>query len=765
MSTAETYVGRSELRTEDLRFISGTGEYGADVNRDGQLYARVVRSDVPFGRLTGVDADAALARPGVVRVISSADLPDVRIPVRLFPEAEAQEVLQPPLASGTVRYVGEPVAVVVAEDPYVAEDAAEEILFEIEPLDPVLDTADAVADGAPVLHPDLGKNIVDQEEARFGEDVDQLASGADVVIRKRISVQRHGAVPMEPRVLVAEYDEDAGVISLWGAAKVKHFNRRCLAGLLGKEVEDVRLIECDVGGGFGARGEFYPEDFLIPWLAIELGRPVKWVEDRRENLIALNHSREQDWDIEVSASSDGTLLGYSVSGWFNQGGYCRTHGSVLLPRLVVNHFHGPYRWQGFVAQSGSVLTNKTPAGTYRGPGQYEGTFLRERTLDILAAELDMDPVELRRKNLISPDELPYLTGLPAIEDRSPFSYVEGDYPATFEAALERGDYESVRAEAARHREAGEHVGVGVAAFIEMGSPGPFEQSRIAIERDGSFTVHVGIASVGQGVQTVLAQVVADVLGVPIEKITISHHDTAVIPEGLGAFSSRATMFGGNAVAGASRELLAAAREAVAERLGVAADAVETSDGRVSAKSDGDSQEIALSDLHGLEAEYRYAPEAGGHIVVGANLAVAELDARTGEAKLTKMVVSYEIGKAINPMTLEGQIAGGAAQGIAGVMFEEFSYSEDGQPLSTSFMDYAMPTAAEIPDVDIVLLEFDQDDDDPMAGARGGGEGGIVGTGSAVANAIADALGAAGREITELPITPERIQALAMEVKQ
>jgi carbon-monoxide dehydrogenase large subunit len=385
-------------------------------------------------------------------------------------------------------------------------------------------------------------------------------------------------------------------------------------------------------------------------------------------------------------------------------------------------------------------------------------------LDLVASELEMDPIELRRKNLIRPDEMPFPTGLLAVDDREPVSYVEGDYPGTFEAVLERAEYPELRRAADQRRAAGELVGIGVAPFLEMGSPGPFEQSRIKIETDGTFTAHVGIASVGQGVQTVLAQVVADVLEVPIERITISHHDTDIIPVGLGAFSSRATMFGGNAVAGAARGLLEAAKEAAAERFGVPGDEIEVAAGSLTANQNGTVQEVDLADLAGLEADYRYAPETGAHIVVGANLAMVELDPRTGEVRLLECAVAYEIGKAINPMTLDGQLVGGAAQGIAGALYEEFAYSDDGQPLSTSFMDYAMPTAAEIPDVKVELIEFDQDGDDPMAGARGGGEGGIVGAAGAIANAIADAFGKAGREITELPITPERIQSLARKVK-
>lgn len=738
--------------------MTGASRYGADVDLEGQLYARIVRSEVPHGRLLGIDTAAAASTPGVVAVFTAADIdPDVRVPVRLLPTASGERALQAPLAREVVRYVGDPIAVVVAEDPYVAEDAASLVFAEIEPIDAVVDTLAAVDPSAPLVHEGIGTNVLDRFEVRHGDPVEHLLAEADAVVETELRIQRHGAVPLEPRALVAAPEEDGERISVWGAAKVKHFNRRALAEMLGVEESSIRLIECDVGGGFGARGEFYPEDYLIPWIARRLGAPVKWVEDRRENLIALNHSREQVWRVTAGATSDGALLGFRAEAWFNQGAYARTHGSALLPRLMINHVVGPYRWRGFEVTTGSVLTNKTGAGTYRGPGQYEPNYVRERVVEMLAVKLGIDPAEMRRRNLIEPEHMPYELGVPAMDSGNPVVVSDGDYPATLKALLERLDLDGMRAEAERRRAAGELVGVGVTTFIEMGSPGSFEQARAVAEPDGTFTFHVGVASVGQGVETVLTQIAADRLGVGLERVRVTYQDTDVIPEGLGAFSSRATVFGGNAIIGAVRALHERATAAAAERLGVAEKSIVIEGGRARVKRG--KRTVELGEL-GVEATYRYEPDHGSHVVVGANLAFVRVDPETGGIEVLRYGVSFDVGKAINPLTLEGQAHGGVVQGLGGALLEEFAYSEDGQPLSTSFMDYLMPTAAEAAPIEVLVLELAEAvDGNVLAGAKGGGEGGIIGIGATIANAVADAVGAGEGELCTLPLTPERVRAV------
>jgi len=682
------------------------------------------------------------------------------VPVRLFPTKNAVRALQAPLARDRVRYVGDPVAVVVAESPYVAEDAGEDVQVDLEELAPVLGALDAAADDATLLMPEIGTNVIDEVEIAHGDDLDAVFADADVVVTKRFHIQRHGAVPMETRTLLAQYDPEAESVTVWGAAKVKHFNRKILSDLLGMPEERIRCIEGEVGGGFGARGEFYPEDYLIPWLAIELNRPVKWSEDRRENLIALNHSREQEWDVEYAASDEGELLGFRAHAWWNQGAYARTHGSVLLPMLMLNHTTGPYRWQAYEAEAFTVLSNKTPSGTYRGPGQYEPTFVRERMVDMVARQIGVDPVELRRRNIVTPKDMPYDSGLPDVDTGKTVLYEEGDFPLVFEGLLKRVNYKRLRKDVDARQKRGECVGLGVTAFIEMGNPGVFEQARIVAEEDGTFTAHVGVASVGQGVETVLSQVAADLLGVPIERVAVRYQDTATVPEGQGAFSSRATVWGGYAISGAVLELYEAAREAASERFEAPPEVITIEKGMVRAQEGRRKLEAPLSEL-GVEGFYRYEPEGGSHVLMGANVGVVEVDRASGGVKLLSYAIAYEVGKAVNPMTLEGQVQGAAVQGFGGALFEEFSYGPDGQPLSTSFLDYAMPTAAEMPDMDVQLVELgDTSADDPLAGVKGGGEGGIIATAATVANAVADALGEPGRHIASLPLMPETVQELA-----
>jgi carbon-monoxide dehydrogenase large subunit len=759
-TNAGTYVGQSVLRVEDPRLLTGRGLYAADFDRPGQLHAHVVRSDVAHGRLLGIDTSEAASRPGVVRIITARDLPEVDIPIRLFPTENAERALQPALARDTVRFVGEAVAVVVATHPYLAEDAADAVQLDIEPLEPVLSGVSAAAADSPLLFPDIGTNALEPVHvAHHGEELDALFASAAVVVSERFHVQRHGAVPMETRCLLAEQDAE-GELTVWGAAKVKHFNRKILADLLGREEQTIRCIEGEVGGGFGARGEFYPEDFLIPWLAVELGRPVKWVEDRREDLLALNHSREQDWEISYAAAADGTLIAFRAKALFNQGAYVRTHGSVLLPELMLNHTPGPYRWRAYEIEATSVLSNKTPAGTYRGPGQYEPTFVRERMVDLVARELGMDPLELRRRNIVTPADMPYDTGLRDVDTGKAVLYDDGDFPRVFEALLERADYDGLAREVETRRAAGECVGLSATAFIEMGNPGVFEQARVVAEPDGTFVAHVGVASVGQGVQTVLSQIAADLLRVPIERVRVSYHDTKIVPEGQGAFSSRSTVYGGYAIAGAVRDLEEKACRAAAERLEIGEADLELAPGGNVRPRGTRRRGIPAGEL-GVEGFYRYQPEGGSHTLMGANVALVAVDRESGGVELERFAIAYEIGRAVNPLTLEGQVVGAAAQGLGGALFEDFAYGPDGQPLATSFIDYALPTAAEVPKFDVLLFELGETSkDDPLKGVKGGGEGGIIAIAATVSNAVADALGPDAERLTALPISPERVQRAA-----
>ncbi|HWH05039.1 MAG TPA: xanthine dehydrogenase family protein molybdopterin-binding subunit [Gaiellaceae bacterium] len=674
--------------------------------------------------MRGVDPSAARELPGVVDVITAADVPDARIPIRL-PFAEtprSQLALQPLLARDRVRYVGEPVAVVVAEDAYVAEDAAELVVLDLEELDPVADVRAAVP--AAPLHDDLGGNVVDTFPLAYG-DIESAFAAAAVVVRETLRMPRDAATPLETRGVLAEVDE-AGRLVVWGAAKVKHFNRDVLARLLELPPERILLIEGNVGGGFGARGEFYPEDFLVPFLAVRLGRPVKWIEDRREHFIATNHSREQEHEFELAVGAGGELLAFRDRLSVDLGAYVRTQG-VLLPLITMQQLVGPYVWHAFELEASAVLTNKTPAGTFRAPGVTEATFVRERMIDRAAAELGLDPAELRRRNLVPAERMPFVYELPP---GPPVVYESGDFPATLSAALERGGYDELRAQQRAARAEGRLLGIGLAAFTEMGGIGPWEHARIVPLEDGRFRVECGVASLGQGVQTVLAQIAGDQLAVPFEAVVVDHADTDTVPMGFGAFASRSTVLAGNAIALAARNLREQAGEGTLDAARLAA--------------------------AGVVGEGRFE-KAAPSFSCGANLSVVELDPETGLVRVVKHVVAFDVGRSVNPTLVHGQLAGGAAQGIAAALWEELPYDEGAQPLATSFLEYALPTAQDLPPIDVVVLEFPTPGN-PL-GLKGAGEAGVAGAPAAVANAVADALGERGREVTELPLSPARVRAL------
>jgi len=740
----EALVGRSLLRTEDLPLLTGQGCFVDDIDRPDQLWARIVRSQVAHGRIAGIDTAAARRHPGVAAVVTAADLPDVLIPIRLLPSDEAELVRQPPLARDVVRYVGEPVAVVVARNPYVAEDAAEEVVVEIDELDPVLDARLAADPGAPRLHAGAASNVMNVIAGRHGEPFEALMARAQVVVRDTLEVQRNTAVPMETRGLVAELDDASGRLTVWGPAKVKHFNREALAGMLGMAVEDIRFVEPDVGGGFGVRGEFYPEDFLIPWLACRLRRAVKWIEDRNEHFIAANHARDNRCDIEVAATGDGRLLGLRARVWVNQGAYTRTHGSILLPRLTARHLPGPYMWEGIDIESRSVLTNKTPSGTYRGPGQYEPAFFRERMLDRVAAELAMDPLELRERNVITTADMLCTLVLEGTED---VVYDAGDFPRVLTTLAETATYPELRRDVSARRRRGDAVGIGVAAYVEEGGFGPWETAHVAPRSDGGFVVHVGIASIGQGVRTALGQVAADALGVAVDRIEISHQDTDRVTEGFGAYASRTTVLGGNAILRAVADLERAARAAGALALDVDADELEV-DLAQGVRIPGGAW-LPLSELS-CEGRGRYdKPYASWGM--GAHLAVVSVDRETSGIRVERLVACHDVGRMVNPALVMGQFAGGAVQGAAGALFEALPYDDAGQPLATTFMDYGMPTAAEMPPIEAVPLELPHHDPataNPL-GVKGAGESGVIGMGAAIANAVADATGC---DVPSLPIS-------------
>lgn len=741
-------VGSNTERRANMPLLTGEARYIADLDRPGQLHARIVRSSSAHARIVAVDVSEALAQPGVVAVVTAEDVPDTRIPIRLplFETPEANRLLQGPLARGVTRYVGEPIAVVVAEDPYLAEDAAELVWVDLEELEPIADIDAALVPGAPLVDPAFGRNTVNTIHLRCGELGEQFAR-ADVVVRERFRVPRSTPVPMETRGLIAEVDAISGVLSLWGAAKVKHSTRQALSQMLGLPADKLRVVEVAVGGGFGVRGEPYPEDFLISFLALRLGRPVKWIEDRAEHFVAINHAREQIHEIEIAATADGTLLGFRDLAWCDHGAYVRSQGILpeLLPAL---HLAGPYRWPAFEIASTGVLTNRTPVGTFRGPGMTEATLVRERMLDRLAAKLSLDPAELRRRNLIPAAALPFAFELhPDSTPVAPIKYESGDFPAGLQELLDHADYAALRAEQRQRRARGERIGIGLSSYVEVGAIGPFEEARLTTDADGAITIHVGVGSLGQGVETVLAQIAAEVLGVAPEDVAIDFRDTDGVPMGFGAFASRSTVLAGNAIAIAAQELL----DQAAAELGTTAADVHIVDGAARSSSGG---VIGLHKLGPTQGRFdKHVPSFS----FGSVLSMVRVDDATGRVELLRHVVLQDVGRAINPQLVRGQLAGAAAQGIGCALLEELVYDERAQPLSTSFADYRIPTVGEVPLIETVIVEHPTPTN-PL-GIKGVGESGMVGTPAAIANAVADALGPTGQMLTRLPLTPARVRAL------
>jgi CO/xanthine dehydrogenase Mo-binding subunit len=772
------YVGRRIRRLEDPRLLVGAGRFADDEVRPGQLWMRVVRSPLAHAELGAVDAGGALALAGVRAVLTGADLSLPPIPVRVSPDpGDLQAYLQPVLAQGRVRYVGEPVAVVLADDPYLAEDGADLVAIDYTELAPVRDARGACGPGAPQLFHQQ-PNEVAVVTASFG-DVAAAFRAAAHVVELDAEIGRQTAVPIEPRSLLAEWDEAGQRLDVWGATKVPHFNRRVIAGALGITPAQVRMHRCDAGGGFGVRGELYPEDILVAYLARLLGQPVKWTEDRGEHLVAVNHSRDQAHRIAGAFDSSGRLLAIRDEIWHDNGAYIRTHG-LTVPELTVSMLPGPYRMTGFEATAHVAVTNKTPCGTYRAPGRYEGTFARERMLDAAASVLGIDPLELRRRNLLGPGELPCDRSLRALGTDVVLD--EGDYPGLLERAVTESGYRSWLREAREQRSAGRLVGAGAAVFVEKSGLGPYEVAEVRVETSGRVHVMVGGTSLGQGIETVFAQIAADVLGVRPDAVSVIAGDTGMLSDGVGSWASRSTVVGGSAVRKAAEATRALARRAAAVLLGADPAELRLAGGRVTITPVGQAGqqgepgepagppaasvtlgEIAAA-LAGRPARGDLPPGPLGarreftvdHMTYpyGVHLAQVEIDPGTGAVGVRRYFIAYEVGRAINPAAVEGQLAGGALQGIGGALFEELAYSPEGQPLAASLIDYLLPSAGEAPEVVTLVTEDHPSRSNPL-GAKGAGEGGIAAVGAAIASAVGDALGTPGAP-ARLPITPERV---------
>jgi carbon-monoxide dehydrogenase large subunit/6-hydroxypseudooxynicotine dehydrogenase subunit gamma len=757
------WIGRSVTRLEDPPLVRGHGRFAGDISFPHQLHMRIVRSSHAHGRIVSIDTAAARALPGVAAVWTAADIPEV--PPVDFREGSIPALdpyRQPVLAQGVVRYVGDPVAAVFAEDAYIAEDAADLVVVEIDELSPLLD-----AQAPPVAYAPGHSSEAAVIRQGYG-DVDAALRAAPVVVELELSIGRHSGVPLETRGAIGRYDAARGILELHGAAKVPHRNQELLSRMLGLPPLSIHVHESHVGGGFGVRGELYPEDVLVVVAAKWLGRPVKWIEDRREHLIATNHSRQQLHRIKAGVDRDGTILAIDDSYFHDQGAYIRTHATRVV-HMTAGMLPGPYRIPAYRAVGHFRLTNKTPAATYRAPGRYETTFVRERLIDAIAQRLDLDPIEVRRRNCITVDEMPYERGLQALGDD--LHYDSGDYLGLMEKLFAKIGYGQLKAAAAQRRAAGELVGVGYAMFVEKSGLGPADGVNIAIDTSGFVEVVTGGASIGQGFETVIAQVVAEALGVDYARVRVVHGQTDRIPFGIGAHASRATVMTASAAHNAALMLRAKALDYAAAQMQAPAGVLTIADGIVQHTGRAAGPSMSLGEIArgleptsktlggrepGLRAEgwFRVDHQVSPY---GGHLAVVKVDGETGRVTIERYVIAYDIGRAINPALVKGQIVGGCVQGLGGALYEEFTYNERGDPLATTLADYLLPSLGEAPQIDILLAEDYTSPLNPL-GIKGAGESGITGVGAAIASAIDDAIGLPGA-VTELPITPQRLKAL------
>lgn len=762
--SAKRYVGQPVRRREDARLLRGDARFVDDVDIHGQLYMSVVRSSEAHALVVSVDTSAARRAPGVRLVITADDI-DAEVPLEqigyheVYPQID--DYLHPVFAADRVRYVGQPVAAVIADTPYLAEDAAGLVEVTYDLLPPVLDPQYALTDEAEPLFEGQSNEAV-RIVKEYGDVAGAFKKAAHIV-EGRYVVGRHSGVPMETRGCIAEPDRGRKQLFMWGPVHT-HDCQRLIAQVLDLPLADLRMKHVDIGGNFGVKGGVFPEYIMVGWAAIRLGRPVKWTEDRLEHMVANAHAREQVHEMSAAFDADGILLALKDEIWHNHGAFIR-QAEPLVSDITVGMVPGPYRVPAYDGLLHVVVSNKTPLSAYRAPGRYEGTFARERLFDLAAEQIGISQVEIRRRNLLTEADLPFVPGMDICFE--PYHFDSGDVVDHLDKALESAGFDEWEREAAELRAQGRLVGNGIGMLMDKAGLGLYETSAIDVDASGRIRVRTGASSVGQGIETVLAQIVAEELQVDPELIDVIHGDTELVPEGVGSWSSRSTVLAGGAARQAALDTLAKAKRLASEMLEADVDDLILVDGRIvvsgleqeglslgqiAERWDGWSARLA-NDEPGLGAHAVYLDEHMNY-PYGVTLVQIEIDPDTGGHTLRRFLTSTEAGRAINPMTTRGQVIGAAAQGIGGALYEEFLYDESGQPLATSFMDYLLPTSLDVPDVDFFMTEDAPTPNNPF-GAKGLGEVGLIAVGAAVAGAIDDAFGEGVRTI-KVPVPPETL---------
>jgi carbon-monoxide dehydrogenase large subunit len=749
-------LGTRVLRTEDPRFLTTGGVYTDDLRLPGACHVHFVRSAVAHARITGVDVSAALAAPGVIAAFTGADLDldEVGPPMPAMINAQMRQAL---LARDVVRFVGEPVAVVVTELRYQGEDAVDLVDVDYDLLPPVVEMAEADAPGAAVLFPAAGSNVA----ATFGDRAAlaaDLFAGCEVVVSRTILNQRVAPAPMETRAAAAVWEPD-GRLTAWIPNQGAQGTRSALAAMLGIEEAALRIITPDVGGAFGAKFGADPEHAVVCWVARRLGRLARWAETRNENLVGMTHGRAQRQTVTIGGRRDGTVEAYRLEILQDSGAYPRF--GAFLPALTILMAPGPYAFPRAEAVATSVVTNTTPVGAYRGAGRPEATAAVERAIDLFAAEIGRDPAQVRAMNLLPAFTVPHTTAFGAVYD-------SGDYPAALAKALDAAGYADLREEQAKRRAAGDTIqlGIGLSCYVEITGPGaeeggPRENATVEVHPDGRATILTGTSPHGQGHETAWAMLASDELGIPIGKITVKWGDTDLIPEGGGTGGSRSLQQGGAAVQQASRELLDVARERAASSLEVSpADLIFDAGSSGFAVAGDPDVSVPLARLAERERLFVRAVfrTAGPTFPFGAHVAVVEVDTETGKVVLRRVVTIDDAGTVLNPLLAEGQRHGGIAQGAAQAFLEEVIYDADGNPMTATFADYPFLSAAEVPSFELAAMETPTSYN-PL-GAKGIGEAGTIGSTPAVQNAIIDALAPLGVRHIDMPASPQRVwQAL------
>jgi aerobic carbon-monoxide dehydrogenase large subunit len=761
-------LGQPVKRREDPRLITGTSQYVDDISLAGMLHLTFVRSPHAHAKVNGIDASEALKMPGVVAVITAKDLEGavtgpmpLEFGFEILPFENVKVMARGPLATDKVRYVGDPVAAVIAETRYSARDAAALVEVDYEELPAIVDPERAIEDGSALLYDEFGTNLGHTQLATHG-DVDAAFASADRVVTLKVVNQRLLPVAMETRGCLADWRPgrpgDSGELTLWTSTQIPHAVKTKLSVLLGIDENKVRVIAPEVGGGFGNKVDVSPEETVTAIAAMKLGRPVKWSETRSENFQAAMHGRGQIDVVEAAATKDGRITGLKVSAICDIGAYYQ-YLSQVMGWLTGLMLPGPYDITNVKYELKGVLTNKTPVGAYRGAGRPEATYLLECTVDKVAHELGLDPAEVRRINFIPPDKFPYTTCFGA-------NYDTGEYVKALDKALEVAGYQQLREEQKQARDEGRIVGIGIGAYVEICGFGPWESATVRVEPSGKVMVHTGTSPHGQGTETSMAQIVGDALGVDMDQIVVLHGDTAMTQTGVGTFGSRSAAVGGGAMQYAVEQVQTKAKRIAAEALEVSIEDIDISSQGFSARGVADKSMtlaaiagrayggvVPADEEPGLEATRFFKP-SDSVFPFGVHIAVVEIDRETGRVTLQKFVAVDDVGNVINPLILDGQRHGGIAQGVAQALCEEVVYDENGQLLTGTLSDYALPTAHILPmfDLDRTVTTTDRN---PL-GVKGVGEAGTIGSTPTLRNAVLDALVPLGVTDLDMPATSGRI---------